>query len=60
MSTKSVKAVKVAKGNLTTQKDASRMQSAVASTNGGGVPKGSYVARVQAAAARNVTKTGSK
>lgn len=57
MSTKSVKA---AQGNLTMQKVASRMQSAVASVNGGQVPKGSYVGRVQAAATRNVTKTGSK
>ncbi len=57
MSTKSVKATQ---GNLTTQKVASRMQSAVAKGNGGGVPKGSYVGRVQAAATRNMTKTGSK
>ncbi len=44
----------------TTPADASRAQSAVARENGGQVPKGSYVGRLQGAAAKNFGKSGSK
>lgn len=43
----------------TTPADASRIQGAVARTTGS-VPAGSYVGRIQAAAARNSGKSGSK
>jgi hypothetical protein len=44
----------------TTPRDASRVQAAVARSSGGSVAKGSYVGRMQAAAARNHGKSGSK
>lgn len=44
----------------TTPSAASRTQGAVARTHGGAVPKGSYVGRLQAAAARNFGKPGGK
>ena len=40
--------------------DVARMQSAVAKKSRGQVAKGSYVGRVQAAAARNVSKCSKK
>jgi len=43
----------------TTPTAASRVQSAVARSNGS-VPAGSYVGRLQSAAARNFGKSGSK
>lgn len=43
-----------------TEKDASRIQSSVAKQNGGGVPKGSFAARAQAAAEKNTNEVGSK
>lgn len=43
-----------------TQSAAARVQGAVARTNGGGVPAGNYAGRLQAAAARNSGKSGSK
>lgn len=45
---------------LTTPSAASRAQKAVALANGGATPKGSYVGRLQKAAARNFGKSGSK
>ncbi len=44
----------------TTPSAAARAQGAVAHTNGGAVPKGSYVGRLQAAATRNFGKSGGK
>lgn len=44
----------------TSPADASRVQGAVASKHGGQVPKGSYVGRLQGAAAKNFGKSGSK
>lgn len=44
----------------TTPSAASRVQGAVARANGGAVPQGSYVGRLQGAAARNFGKSGSK
>lgn len=44
----------------TTPADASRVQSAVAKAHGGAVPKGSYVGRLQGAAARHFGKSGGK
>jgi hypothetical protein len=49
-----------AKSARTTPSDASRVQSRVAKSNGGIVPKGSYAARLQGAAARNSGKSGGK
>ncbi|MDN2713634.1 hypothetical protein [Janthinobacterium sp. SUN120] len=45
---------------LTTTRAASRAQAAVARSTGGSVPKGSYVGRLQAAAANNSGKPGVK
>lgn len=56
MSTKSQQS----KSNLTKPADASRAQSAVAKSNGGNVPVGSYVGRLQGAAVRNYGKSGGK
>lgn len=44
----------------TTPSAASRTQGSVARTQGGAVPKGNYVGRLQAAVARNFGKSGSK
>jgi len=48
------------KRNPTTPKAASRMQSGVAKDNGGTVPKGNYVGRIQKAAKNNFGKPGGK
>jgi hypothetical protein len=44
----------------TTPTVASRVQGSVARSTGGAVPKGSYVGRLQGAAARNYGKSGGK
>lgn len=44
----------------TTPADASRVQRAVAAQHGGQVPKGSYVGRLQGAAAKHFGKSGGK
>lgn len=44
----------------TTPADASRVQSAVAKSHAGVVPKGSYVGRLQRAAALHFGKSGGK
>lgn len=46
--------------NPTKPSDASRIQGKVALANGGMVPKGSHVGRLQGAAARNFGKSGGK
>jgi len=48
------------KTQLTTPRDASRVQAASAKTNGGEVARGSQASRMQAAAARNFGKSGGK
>lgn len=45
---------------LTTPRDASRVQAASAKANGGKVASGSQASRMQAAAARNFGKSGGK
>lgn len=50
----------VTKTNMTKPKDASRVQSVVAQANGGVIPKGSFVGRIQNAANRNFGKSGGK
>lgn len=57
---KTSKAIASSPNNPTTPAAASRVQGAVAKGNGGTVPKGSYAARMQGAAARNFGKSGSK
>jgi hypothetical protein len=52
--------VNVTKTNLTKPKDASRVQGVVAKANGGAIPKGSFVGRMQNAADRNFGKSGGK
>lgn len=49
-----------AKSALTTPAAASRVQGAIAKTHGGSVPTGSYVGKLQRAAARNYGKSGGK
>jgi hypothetical protein len=45
---------------LTTPRDASRVQSAIAKSTGGIVARGSQAGRMQAAAAKNFGKSGAK
>jgi hypothetical protein len=54
------KAQQNSKPVLTTPKDASRVQAAAARSAGGKVVKGSHAPRMQAAAAKNYGKSGSK
>lgn len=51
---------KVSRLKLTTPADATRVQQKVANENGGIVPKGSVVGRLQRAAVKNFGKSGRK
>lgn len=46
--------------STTTPADVSRVQASVAKTNGGTVPKGSYVSRMARTAAKTYGKSGGK